>query len=183
MIAGKPSLTPGGSRLDRMIARLTAQRVCLEAAVAEVAGLPGPMIELGLGKGRTYDHLRRLAPEREIIVFEKLLHAPPECTPDAGDLIMGDFRETWSAAVERVGAGAVLAHADIGSHDLEADAALAAEIAPLLDRLLRPGAVVLCDRAMQVARWRPLPLPEAACGWPYHYYRVTDDSAADRPYL
>lgn len=183
MTRREPSDAPRGSRLERMIARLTAQRACLDAAVAEVGALPGPMIELGLGKGRTYDHLRRLAPEREIIVFEKLLHAPPECTPEPQDLILGDFRETWPGAVARVGAGAVLAHADIGSHDLEADAALANEIAPLLDRLLRPGAVVLCDRAMQVACWRRLPLPEAACGWPYHYYLVGDDGGTDRPYL
>lgn len=164
--------TPRGSRLERMIARLTAQRACLETAVAAVADLPGPMLEVGLGKGRTYDHLRCLAPERDIYVFEKLLHAPADCTPDAEHLFLGDFRETWALAAARMGAGAVLAHADIGSHDLEADAQLAAEISPLVDRLLRPGAVVLADRAMGVVRWSPQALPAAAGGWPYHYYRV-----------
>ena len=43
------------SRLDSFIRRLEAQRSCLETAVALVADLPGPILELGLGNGRTFD--------------------------------------------------------------------------------------------------------------------------------
>ena len=45
------------SRLDSAIRRLQAQRLCLNAAVAYVEELPGPVLELGLGNGRTYDGL------------------------------------------------------------------------------------------------------------------------------
>ncbi|MGB1448128.1 MAG: class I SAM-dependent methyltransferase, partial [Arenicellales bacterium] len=53
------------SRLDSMIRRLEAQRACLAAATESVRELPGAFLELGLGNGRTYDHLRELAPKRE----------------------------------------------------------------------------------------------------------------------
>ena len=54
------------SRLDAFIRRLQAQRTCLGLAADLVAGVPGPVLELGLGNGRTYDHLRELMPDREI---------------------------------------------------------------------------------------------------------------------
>ena len=54
------------SRLERFILRLKAQRNCLDAAAALLAGLDGPILELGLGSGRTYDHLRDRFPDREI---------------------------------------------------------------------------------------------------------------------
>ena len=71
------------SRLDSFIRRLEAQRACLDHAARAIAGLPGPVLELGLGNGRTYDHLRELLPEREIFVFERQLAAHPASMPDA----------------------------------------------------------------------------------------------------
>ena len=66
------------SRLDSFIRRLEAQRACLDRAAALVAGLAGPVLELGLGNGRTYDHLRALLPGRDIFVFERAVSAHPE---------------------------------------------------------------------------------------------------------
>ncbi len=85
------------SRLDRMIARLTTQRRALERAAEEIGGLPGPVLEIGLGKGRTYSHLRKLFPERTIIAFDRDLHAPADAAPAGDDLVLGDFRDTLSA--------------------------------------------------------------------------------------
>jgi hypothetical protein len=53
------------SRLDSFIRRLEAQRACLGYAAAQIRAIAGPVLELGLGNGRTYDHLRELLPERE----------------------------------------------------------------------------------------------------------------------
>ena len=50
---------------------MIAQRECLNWAAEAVAGVAGPVLELGLGNGRTYDHLRERLPEREIYVFER----------------------------------------------------------------------------------------------------------------
>ena len=59
------------SRLDSAIRRLMAQKMALAWATDQVVGRPGPVLELGLGNGRTYDHLREiLGSTREIFVFE-----------------------------------------------------------------------------------------------------------------
>ena len=58
------------SRLDAVIGRLKSQRSCLNAAVALIGEAPGHVLELGLGNGRTYDHLRLLFPNRNIYVFD-----------------------------------------------------------------------------------------------------------------
>jgi len=52
------------SRLDSFIRRLEAQRACLDHAAGLIGGLDGVVLELGLGNGRTYDHLRSLFPSR-----------------------------------------------------------------------------------------------------------------------
>ena len=48
------------SRLDSFIRRLEAQRACLNRAAELIGDLEGVVLELGLGNGRTYDHLREL---------------------------------------------------------------------------------------------------------------------------
>ena len=75
------------SRLDSVIRRLRAQRACLQRAVEMIRDLPGPVLELGLGNGRTYDHLRQSLPDREIFVFEREVAADPGCLPDAAHLL------------------------------------------------------------------------------------------------
>jgi hypothetical protein len=169
--------TPDSSRLARMIRRLESQRVALEWATEQIADTPGPVIELGLGKGRTYDHLRLLLPEREILVFDKLLHAPRDSTPPERDFYLGEFTETAERARERVGKGAVFAHADIGSDDRAKDAERVETMAPILDSLLRPGALVLSDREMHVTRWRRVEIPELPRNWVYYAWRVEEDRA------
>ncbi|HIP79606.1 MAG TPA: hypothetical protein EYH07_14240, partial [Kiloniellaceae bacterium] len=82
------------SRLDSFIRRLEAQRACIDAAVDLVGALPGPVFELGLGNGRTYDHLRTRCPGREIFVFERKVAAHPDCIPDADHLFEGPLEAT-----------------------------------------------------------------------------------------
>ncbi|MFN9941622.1 MAG: class I SAM-dependent methyltransferase, partial [bacterium] len=66
------------SRLESFIRRLEAQRRCLDWAAQAIAGYPGAVLELGLGNGRTYDHLRdRLGPARAIYAFDRQLAAHP----------------------------------------------------------------------------------------------------------
>ncbi|MDG4900953.1 hypothetical protein EOA75_33430 [Mesorhizobium sp. M1A.F.Ca.IN.022.07.1.1] len=156
------------SRLDRMIARLTTQRRALERAAEETRDLPGPVLEIGLGKGRTYSHLRKLFPDRRIIAFDRDLHAPADAAPAGADLVLGDFRETLSALSGC--APAALAHADFGSEDRARDTAQAGWLAALIDALMAPGGLVVSDRAMQSPRWTPLPFDTP--DWPYFLWRV-----------
>ncbi len=160
------------NRLERMIDRLTAQRDLLVRAIALVGDLPGPVLEFGLGKGRTYDFLRACLPGREIFAFDRGLHCPADCVPDAAHLILGEFRDTVPGALARIGAAAALAHFDIGTEDRAADAALVAWLGPAAAPLLRPGGVVVADREMRVTGWTAAPL-DATLGDGRHYlYRI-----------
>jgi hypothetical protein len=136
------------SRLDSFIRRLEAQRACLGYAAAEIGTIAGPVLELGLGNGRTYDHLRELLPEREIFVFEREVNAHPDCVPDAAHLMLGDVRATLPRARRRLPGPAALAHLDIGTGDGAQNAALAAWLAGALPPLLAAGAWVVSDQAL-----------------------------------
>ncbi|NIR32318.1 MAG: hypothetical protein GWN84_24060 [Gammaproteobacteria bacterium] len=165
-------VTPASlSELERMIHRLATQRACLDYAVGLVADVPGPVLELGLGKGRTYDHLRHRLPGREIFAFDRHLHAALNCVPSAEHLVLGELFTTLQTAPDTVGAPAALVHADIGTVNPEADARAVAALAPLIDALVCTDAVIVSDREMTVRRWRALPLPDEAT-WPYFMYRV-----------
>jgi len=162
---------PEGSRLARMIERMLTQRACLEWAVREIADLPGPVLELGLGKGRTYDHVRRLAPGRTIYCFDRDVHATADCVPASTHLVLGDFRETLPGALARIGQPAALVHADVGSECRERDAQLAAEIAPLIEPLLGRGGLLLTDRSMSSPAWTQRDLPDGVGDWDYFIYQ------------
>jgi hypothetical protein len=159
------------SRLDSFIRRLEAQRACLDMAAALVRGLDGPVLELGLGNGRTYDHLRELCPDREIFVCERRVAAHPDCIPAAEFLLLGDMRETLPAAHRRLEGRVALAHLDPGTGDVEASRALAWQLAPLVVPLLRPGAVLVSEPAIALAELTPLPLPAGVVTGRYHLYR------------
>lgn len=165
------------SRLDSFIRRMEAQRACLDWAAGAVAGVPGPVLELGLGQGRTYDHLRERLKGREIFVFERRVAAHPGSIPDASHLILGDIRETLFGALTRIGAQAALAHYDIGSADEAASRALTAAVAPMLALLMAPGGIVLGDQPMAHPRWAALPLPDGVKPGRYHVYRVGTTAA------
>ena len=166
-------MTEPASRLDRMIARLSRQRAVLEAAAGLVADLPGPVLEIGLGKGRTYDHLRHLHASRDIYAFDGSVHAPADSVPAEDHLFIGDFRQTLPAAAEGGLAGrAAFVHADFGSEDRTRDAAQAQWLGPMIDRLACSGAIVAADREMTVAGWQPLPAPGDET-WRYFLWRVS----------
>jgi len=139
------------TRLDSAIRRLTAQRDLLDWAAREISA-QGLVLELGLGNGRTYDHLRARLPGREIYVFERSPAAHPDCVPPDEYLIVGDIFETLPLFTERFGAGsAALIHSDIGTGDEEANLQLARRLSPLLETLLQPGGLIIADRAFELS--------------------------------
>jgi hypothetical protein len=159
------------SRLLSNIRRLEAQRACLNRAAALIANLDGIILELGLGNGRTYDHLRELFPHREIYVCEREVAAHPDCVPPADRLILGDMRETLPAAQGRLGGTVALAHLDAGTGEAAANRALAAELIPLLLPLLFPGAILVSDPPFERSDLEALPLPDGIAPGRYHLYR------------
>ncbi|MGH6900449.1 MAG: class I SAM-dependent methyltransferase [Geminicoccaceae bacterium] len=159
------------SRLDSFIRRLEAQRACLELAAGQIRGLPGPVLELGLGNGRTYDHLRALLPEREIFVFEREVNAHPDCIPDAAHLILGDVRATLPQAHRRLPGPAALAHIDVGTGDVARNAALAAWLAGVLPPLLAERAWVVSDQPLHGPALAPQAPPSGIAPDRYFLYR------------
>jgi hypothetical protein len=160
--------------LDSFIRRLEAQRACLERAAELIRDLDGDVLELGLGNGRTYDHLRELLPSRKIYVCEQRLAAHPGCLPPSELLFLGDMRSTLPVAAEQLAAGVALAHLDPGTGDVAASRALADELAALIVALLRPGGVLVSEPALSADGLSTLPLPDNVAPGRYHLYcRVT----------
>jgi hypothetical protein len=158
------------SRLDSFIRRLEAQRACLNRAAALISGIDGIVLELGLGNGRTYDHLRELFPEREIHVCERRVAAHPACVPPVEFLILGDMRETLPGLRSRFGGRVALAHFDAGTGDTAANGVLAAELTPDIAALLCRGGVLVSDPPIEAAELEPLPLPDGVALGRYHLY-------------
>lgn len=141
------------TRLDSVIRRLMAQRSLLDWASRHIAGKAGLVLELGLGNGRTYDHLRDRLPGRDIYVFERAPAAHPSCMPPNDQLIVGDIFETLPEFIARFGAGsAVLVHADIGTGNEADNGKLAARLSPLVAQILMPGGLMVADRPFDLPR-------------------------------
>ncbi len=160
------------NRLDHMIARLATQRACLSAALALIADIPGPILEIGFGKGRTYDFLRHAAPAREIYAFDHDGAPHTDWGPDEGHFFAGDFRQSFDLVLGRTGTPAALAHCDMGSEDKARDAELTRWMSGALPALMAPAGVVVSDRELAIAGAQVLELPREAADFPYFMVRL-----------
>lgn len=157
------------SRLDSMIRRLQAQRDGIEWAAGLLDAVDGVVLEVGLGNGRTYDHLREHLPDRDIWVIEREPKAHPASTPPAHRLLVGEA-EDGLARLAEAGVGVALIHYDLGVGLTEVDHPLAASLTPAMRALLVPGAVVLANN--------PLPDmpaidgPDSVARERYYFYRT-----------
>lgn len=159
------------SRLESFIRRMTAQRIVLDAVCLDIAGMQGPVFELGLGNGRTYDHLRERLPGRRIIAFDRALAAHPSSVPPEGDLVIGEIRHT---AARFAGIGAALVHADIGTGIEELDLKTRQWLPGLAVSLLQPGGIAVSGLPLGHAALTPLPLCEGVQPGRYFIYRKAD---------
>jgi hypothetical protein len=159
------------SRLDSAIRRLLAQKDALEWAIGSLTGIDGPLLELGLGNGRTYDHLREIAPDRDIFVFERQVAAHPDCVPPKERLFLGDFMDSLPRAIGQLGPSGALAHLDIGTGVKADSVRLAQRIAPLVGQLLAPGGLVISDQ--EIADWagKRLKNPDGIPDGRIYFYR------------
>ena len=148
-----------------------AQRDCLTHAAGLIAGVDGVVLELGLGNGRTFDHLRGLLPGRDIFVFEREVAAHPACVPEPAHLILGDVRERLSEARERFADRVALAHVDLANGDALSSDRLFAEIPALLAPLMRRGGIIVSERELPASSWALAPLPDGVPRGRYWMYR------------
>ena len=162
------------SRLDSMIRRLSAQRDILNH-VADDLGLPatGDILEIGLGNGRTYSHLRERFPDRRAIAFDRADRSHKSSSPDPADFVEGEIEDTAQAFV---GLEAALVHADIGTGYADQDAVTLRWLPGLVARLLAPGGIAVSGLPLEDARLLDLPLPAGIA--PDRYFLYRRDSSA-----
>jgi hypothetical protein len=159
------------TRLDSAIRRLTAQRDLLDWAAGEIDPT-GLVLEIGLGNGRTYDHLRARLPGREIYVFERSPAAHPASTPPENYLVVGDIFDTLPVFTARFGPGsAALIHVDIGTGDEDRNRALALRVSPLLEGLLQQGGLLVADRAFALPQCADISVGAGVAKGRYFVYR------------
>ncbi len=159
------------SRLDSMIRRLEAQRLMLGWAAAAIAGRDGLVLELGLGNGRTYDHLREILPERMIYAFEREAKANPRSLPPADRLVLGDMAQTLPAFAARHGRSAVLLHVDATTGVPERDAVALAWLPGHVAALAADDALVISGSALEHEALLSVALPTGVAEGRYFAYR------------
>lgn len=150
------------SRLDVFIDRMVSQRACLDHAIALTADMKGPVLELGLGNGRTYHHLCETVKGRDIYVFERAIASNPASTPPPEMTLLGDVMDTLPQALERFGPTASVVHADLGGHNLEKNDKFARQISPVIEPILAAGGLMVSSDRMYFDTLREIELPDGA---------------------
>ncbi|MBZ8131756.1 class I SAM-dependent methyltransferase [Afifella sp. IM 167] len=159
------------SRLESAINRLTAQKALLEHVAGLIGEASGTVFELGLGNGRTFDHLRQIFPTREIFAFDRAIRAHAGCIPDAEHMIVGDMRDTLRLCHPRIPAPPVLVHVDMGAGDATADLATREWISPLVAGWTAVGGYVVTDRPLELPGYAEVARPAGVPASPHLIYR------------
>ena len=135
------------SRLDSMLRRLTAQRDGLNWAAGQIRDLEGDVLDMGLGNGRTYDHLREILPDRRIWVMDRVLQCHPSCVPPEQDFLQGEAEPMLQRLVTE-GRRIALAHYDFGMGIKQDDVAEAARLSPLIAQVMVPGGLLISGQPL-----------------------------------
>lgn len=161
------------SRLDSMLRRLNAQRDGLNWAAAETESLTGDALDMGLGNGRTYDHLRETLANiqggRRIWVIDRVLQCHPSCVPPEEDFLQGEAEEMLDK-LAKDGRGIAMAHYDFGFGIKEKDVAEAAKLSPAIAKVMVPGGIVVSGQPLVGFKERSGPggIPEGR----YFFYQA-----------
>ena len=157
------------SRLDSMLRRLSAQRDGLNWAADRIRDQPGDVLDLGLGNGRTYDHLREILPDRRIWVIDRMLQCHPSCTPPEADFLEGEA-EPMLARLAGQDARIALAHYDLGFGIKEQDVAEAARLSPALAQVMALGGLIISGQPL--VGFEQLTGPDSIAPDRYLFYRA-----------
>lgn len=135
------------SRLESMRRRLSAQIDGINWAAEQVADMEGAVLEMGLGNGRTYDHLRQELPDRRIWVIDRILKCHPSCVPPEQDFLEGEA-EPMLRRLADGGHKMVLAHYDFGYGIKEKDVEEGARLSPYIAAVMQPGGLILSQQPL-----------------------------------
>ncbi|WP_299283943.1 class I SAM-dependent methyltransferase [uncultured Tateyamaria sp.] len=135
------------SRLESMRRRLTAQIDGINWAAAKITDIPGDVLEMGLGNGRSYDHLRQEVTDRRIWVIDRILKCHPSCVPPEPDFLEGEAEPMMQRLIDD-GHKMALAHYDFGYGIKERDVEEGARLSPLIVQLMSSGGLVLSQQPL-----------------------------------
>ncbi|WP_299828345.1 class I SAM-dependent methyltransferase [uncultured Roseobacter sp.] len=135
------------SRLESMRRRLSAQIHGLNWAASQIAQVDGDVLELGLGNGRTYDHLRERLPDRRIWVIDRVLQPHPSCIPPADCFVMGEAEDALTRLADAT-TKIALAHYDFGHGVKEKDVEEGARLSPFIAPLMVPGGLIVSQQPL-----------------------------------
>ncbi|WP_323775884.1 class I SAM-dependent methyltransferase [Leisingera sp.] len=157
------------SRLDSMLRRLTAQRDGLNWAAGQISPLQGDVLDMGLGNGRTYDHLRETLSLRRIWVIDRLLQCHPSCVPPEQDFLQGEAKPMLERLTAE-GRSIALAHYDFGFGIKEKDVAEAAILSPVIAQVMVPGGIIVSGQPL--IGFEELDGPDGIPPGRYMFYRA-----------
>lgn len=100
------------SRLDEAIAYYRALIALLDEAADAVAGLDGPVLVIGLGNGRSLDHLREKLPDHRFLAFDRQDRAHPGSRPAEPYLFLASAGQDIENALTGLGGPAAMIHCD-----------------------------------------------------------------------
>jgi len=161
------------SRLDSMLRRLAAQRDGLNWAASQIAPVTGDVLDMGLGNGRTYDHLRETLPDRRVWVIDRVLQCHPSCVPPEQDFLQGEAEPMLIQLADQ-GHRVALAHYDFGFGVKDKDVAEAARLSPVIASVMAPGGVIVSGQPL--VGFTEIEAPEGIPPGRYLFYRA--DQAA-----
>lgn len=150
------------TRLEKTLFRLKSQHAVLKFVLNRISCTNGPVFEIGLGLGRTYNHLRHHLSDRRIFAFDRKAHAYADCMPPADRLIEGELTKTLPQMVEEHAGAVMLSHVDVGSFDQRKNDEVARFLAGQLPGCLAPEGFVASDLPLETKQLQPLPLPDGA---------------------
>ena len=135
------------SRLESMRRRLTAQIDGINWAANLIRDIPGDVLDMGLGNGRTYDHLRQEIPDRRIWVIDRILECHPSCVPPQEDFLQGEAEDMLKRLL--IGGHKIaLAHYDFGYGVKDKDVAEGAALSPFIAAVMALGGLVLSQQPL-----------------------------------
>ncbi len=156
------------SRLESMMRRLSAQKIGLEWAIEATKDIAGDALEIGLGNGRSYDHLREKVTNRRVWVIDRQLQCHPSCVPPKEDFLQGEAEDMF-AEMKKRGMQISLAHYDFGIGVTERDEAEAARLSPMIKAVMAPDAIILSCQPL--IGFTHIKGPEGIPAGRYHFYR------------
>jgi hypothetical protein len=150
--------------------RLTAQIDGLNWAIDQIAPVSGDVLDLGLGNGRTYDHLREYAPDRRIWVIDRVLKCHPSCIPPEEDFLQGEAEDMLTRLAD-IGAQIALAHYDFGYGVKSEDVAEGARLSPYIAGVMAPGGLIVSQQPL--VGFEQLRGPDTIDPERYLFYKAT----------